>query len=373
MGATVFVLIMSLLSANFSMLRAIKMGNRHCSVPRVDLSRYMSTTEVQTFNNGDVLITGLNGPQDIMVKVVACREIMQETIIKNDLSPQSGKALGEVLVSTLMMGSGLKGEETLQVITLIPFQTSILLFNLVIRTFYLKVNFVGNTGIRNVMAITDGELKVRGMVGEPRFSNGQGENIRTKDLLGEGQIQIVRNHPSWKQPTNGIVLLRDINIPLNLAFYMAESEQRSAVLLTDVKVEGNLCRYALGVMVERLPGCTDENIEISIKNLEEVEKKGLRSYLDRTDEERKADKGQFRDFTPSLDKILNDCLAGMDFENSIRWSKSPQFRCSCGIERVWRTLRLLPANDVRELIQADGDVEVRCELDLFCCHFWTQG
>jgi Hsp33 protein len=120
MGATVFVLIMSLLSANFSMLRAIKMGNKHCSVPRVDLSRYMSTTEVQTFNNGDVLITGLNGPQDIMVKVVACREIMQETIIKNDLSPQSGKALGEVLVSTLMMGSGLKGEETLQVSKLIP-------------------------------------------------------------------------------------------------------------------------------------------------------------------------------------------------------------------------------------------------------------
>ena len=214
------------------------------------------------------------------------------------------------------------------------------------------------------MAITDGDLKVRGMVGEPRFSNGQGENIRTKDLLGEGQIQIVRNHPAWKQPTNGIVLLRDINIPLNLAFYMAESEQRSAVLLTDVKVEGNLCRYALGVMVERLPGCTDENIEISIKNLEEVEKKGLRSYLDRTDEERKADKGQFRDFTPSLDKILNDCLAGMDFENSIRWSKSPQFRCSCGIERVWRTLRLLPANDVRELIEADGDVEVSYRL---CC------
>jgi redox-regulated HSP33 family molecular chaperone len=67
------------------------------------------------FSNGDVLITALNGPQDIMVKVVACREIMQETIIKVDLSEQAGKALGEVMVSTLMMGSGLKGDETMQV------------------------------------------------------------------------------------------------------------------------------------------------------------------------------------------------------------------------------------------------------------------
>ena len=57
---------------------------------------------------------------------------------------------------------------------------------------------------------------------------------------------------------------------------MAESEQRSAVIITDVHVEGNLCRHALGIMVERLPGVTEENTERSIRNLEEIEKKGLR-------------------------------------------------------------------------------------------------
>lgn len=108
------------MSSIFCLLtRAIKLGNKRC-IPKINLTRLMSSggvTEISHIStNGDVLITGLNGPQDIMVKVVACREIMQETIIKNDLSPQSGKALGEVLVSTLMMGSGLKGEETLQVL-----------------------------------------------------------------------------------------------------------------------------------------------------------------------------------------------------------------------------------------------------------------
>lgn len=110
-----FLHMVFILSMNLSSLRAIKIGRR-LAAPRIDLSRLMSS-DAQTFSNGDVLITGLNGPQDIMVKVVACREIMQETIIKNDLSPQSGKALGEVMVSTLMMGSGLKGEETLQVLS----------------------------------------------------------------------------------------------------------------------------------------------------------------------------------------------------------------------------------------------------------------
>jgi hypothetical protein len=44
-----------------------------------------------TGETGDVLITGLSGAQDISVKVVSCREIVQETIIRNDLSSQSAK------------------------------------------------------------------------------------------------------------------------------------------------------------------------------------------------------------------------------------------------------------------------------------------
>ena len=33
-----------------------------------------------------------------------------------------------------------------------------------------------------------------------------------------------------------------------------ESEQRSGVLITDVLVEGSLCRHALGIFLEKLPG-----------------------------------------------------------------------------------------------------------------------
>lgn len=116
MGVATFFL-MTLLSIAIP-ARAIRLGSKRFPAPRIDITRLMNSEISQLPSNGDVLITGLNGPQDIMVKVVACREIMQETIIKNDLSPQSGKALGEVLVSTLMMGSGLKGEESLQVGTI---------------------------------------------------------------------------------------------------------------------------------------------------------------------------------------------------------------------------------------------------------------
>ena len=113
------------------------------------------------------------------------------------------------MVCSVMMGAGLKEAETLQ------------------------VNLVGNTGLRNIMAITDGDLKIRGMVGNPNFTV-LNKTPKLREILGEGQVQVVRNHPTWKFPTNGVVSLRDAKISLNLALYMAESEQRSSVLITDV-------------------------------------------------------------------------------------------------------------------------------------------
>jgi hypothetical protein len=56
-----------------------------------DFARLMTISTAENGNNGDVLITGLNGPQDISVKVISCRELVQETIIRNDLSSQSAK------------------------------------------------------------------------------------------------------------------------------------------------------------------------------------------------------------------------------------------------------------------------------------------
>jgi len=286
-------------------------------------------------------MTGLNEAQDISIKVVSCREVVQEQILRNDLSATSGTILGETLACALMMGAGYKNDETLQ------------------------INIVGTGGVKSVVVLTDGELKVRGMIGNPSFSSSS-PLFKTSDVFGgdTGQVQIVRNHPSWKTPQVGIVQLRDVSIALNLALYMSESEQRSSYLLTDVMVEGNLCRHALAICIERLPGATEENIEKSIKNVELVEKKGLRSYLERSSEERAADVGEFRDFAPVLDKILDDLAQGMSAE--LRWTKAPKFRCSCGIEKVWRTLRLLPREEVQAIVDDPintSGVSISCE---FC-------
>ena len=168
----------------------------------------------------------------------------------------------------------------------------------------------------------------------------------------------------------GIVKMRDADISLNLALYLQESEQRTAAIITDVFVEGNLCRHALGVIVERLPGVTDESIETSITNLGDVEQKGLRSYLTRTPEQLEAEqktdsegKEMFRNFEPVLERILDDVLTKMDEGGTLRWTKNPSFRCQCGIDRVWRTLSILPREDLEGIVKQEESVSIKCE---FC-------
>ena len=219
-----------------SFSRAIRINRvRSRIVSRTSLAREtkLLTTEAapgrDELYTGDCLVSGLNSAQDILVRAVNCREVVQESILRNDLSENAGQKLAEVMASTLLMGAGLKANETLQ------------------------VNLVGGDSdrIRNVMVVSDGDLSVRGLVGNPRFklgtSKGRGGECSTMEAFGEGgQVQVVRNHPDFQKPQVGIVKMRDVDVSLNLALYLQESEQRTAAMITDVFVEGNLCRHALG-------------------------------------------------------------------------------------------------------------------------------
>ena len=295
-------------------------------------------------------MTGLNKDQDISVKALNCKDVIQEAINRNDLSDISGKALGEVLACSLMMGSGLKGDETLQ------------------------ISLVGEQGIKNVMAITDGKLQIRGMIGDSSVTQ---PYLNTYDLLGDGQIQVVRNHPTWKTPMNGIVSLANVDIPTNFALYMAQSGQRRAYLSTDILIENQIVQYALAIMVESLPGATDENIETSIKAVEKVHKRKLSSYLNNPNYLSSSSSSDISTMNPYTGKIqgiiptlksleieeqlnvlLDDCFQGLG--DGIRFSKTPKFTCQCNIERVWKALKLLDSNDIKEIVEVGTDVETKC-------------
>jgi hypothetical protein len=119
-------------------------------------------------------------------------------------------------------------------------------------------------------------------------------------------------------------------------------------------------------MVETLPGAEEENIESSIRNLEGVEKNGLRSYLDLDGTQESFpvsfQEPAFRDMEKPLGRIFEECIQGLG--EDFRYSKTPFFKCSCGIDKVWSALRLMGQSDIEDIVsEGDGSVEMTCE---FC-------
>lgn len=54
-----------------------------------------------------------------------------------------------------------------------------------------------------MVAIASGTGGVRGYVGTPMLGD-----ISLKDAVGRGSVQIVKNHPDWPRPYNGITAIR---------------------------------------------------------------------------------------------------------------------------------------------------------------------
>ena len=301
---------------------------------------------------GDMMLSGL--ANDVMVRVVSCGEIIDTLLVKNNLTAQASKALAEVMLSTILMGGGLKDAETLQ------------------------VNIVGTTspntdGLGSITCIVDDNCKVRGRVGNPSCDTGNADP-GTVDLFGcEGRVHVTRHHPSYRRPRTGIVELLPESLSNNLARYVRESEQRECVIFTDVSTSAAACQHAVAVLMEPLPQAQRAAIDHVQRNVTKIQQKGLASYF----------KGHSKaDIAAALDLICRECFANMPVSTSgkeqeqgvtqtqeqqdtpLRWERQIEHSCTCGVEKVWRALRMLPMGEIRDILEKDeGPVSIKCD---FC-------
>jgi molecular chaperone Hsp33 len=303
--------------------------------PNNVFSRRFSAFKIRAFSSSsrvitdkDCMVSALNGDNDVTVKVVSSKTILNEYIRRFNLSPVVAKHFGELISCSILLGSSLKGEESLQ------------------------VSFVGNqeAPVKSMLVIVDGSQRVKGTISNPdALSNSfLAETDSVVNLFGNGgEVRIVKNHPAWKHPMNSIVSMQNISISLNLAFYLAHSEQRTGVFISDVIIgEDRNCMVAAAALVECLPDCKPESVNTAIENLNYVDKKKLSSYfLNECDE------------NTALNGIIDDSLLSME-KGSSRWNSTPKFACECSFDKVWRSIRLLPNVDVDEIVKENTGVEV---------------
>jgi len=280
-------------------------------------------------NRDDQLISALSGNGQLKVTACTIRNIANDVMIQQMLTSTPADALARSMASCLLLSNGMQEEQTFQLTLDCP-----------------------NGPIRTVVCIATGSAEVRGYVGSPQLA----DEMHLSEALGtKGRVQVVKMHPDWPRPYNGITAMRYGDVDRDVGIYLAESEQRSCALAASSLYKGILCTAAGAYMVEQLPGCDDattKQVEVNLAKL--VQENSLEGA------ETPLPAGLLAQGATPYD-ICSSILQGLDM--TILEERTPQLVCHCSEDRLFRAVRLLPRADIDELLEKQECIEARCD---FC-------
>jgi len=285
---------------------------------------------------GDELVGMVSDNGECSIRAVVATGLVRGACKMQKTSPVCSAALGRTMICALMMGQGKKegsmyGQEQRET---------------------LQIDVRADGPIKQVFALADGEGEVRGYTANPFVDipvNSKGK-LDVAGAVGKGFITVVRNNPFWKQPYTGITQIVSGEIAEDMAHYLTDSEQTPSALGCGVLVrpEDDEVIAAGGWLVQMLPGATEETITQIEKNIMALSK----SPTTLIREGKSA-----RDICEALSE-------GLRPEKLVpEYNIKPRFTCKCSMEKVYRTVALVPKPEMQEILADKGQIEVRCE---FC-------
>mmetsp|Transcript_26520 Transcript_26520/g.103323 ORF Transcript_26520/g.103323 Transcript_26520/m.103323 type:complete len:397 (-) Transcript_26520:81-1271(-) len=326
---------------------------------------------------GDVTARTIAANGEVSCRVVTATGLVNAAASVQKTSPVASAALGRAMICGLLLSAGKKEGETVQ------------------------LELRGDGPLKTTVAISNGRGEVRGYVGDPSVvlpPNSEG-HLDVGKAVGRGILAVVRNHPMWKNPYTGLTTIVSGEVAEDVASYLADSEQTPSALGAGVLVDkkGEVLA-AGGFLVSMLPGATEDSIRIveqNVQSLNMTPTELIRSGMSAADITGKLMKGldplevcssqsycmQELGLAPNCpqaalkssnwlqpfrmiererlltEKALNGLNAPQVAEGY------PKYYCSCGRDRVRRTVVLLGRKDIEELIAEQGHVEATCE---FC-------
>ena len=284
-------------------------------------------TDAQEYKNknniDDQIFAAISGNGEMKVTAATVRNLVNDVMIQQSLTPTPADALSRSMTCGLLLSNGMQKEQIFQ----------------------LTMSCDGP--IRTVVSAANGAGEVKGYAGNPALSD-----MHIAEAIGRGTVQVVKNHPDWPNPYNGITAIEHGDIDRDVGIYLAESEQRSCALAAASKFNGILCTAAGGYVVEQLPFCSPETVAQVEKNLAKI--------IDMNGKDRPVPAGLLLDGMTPYD-ICSTILDGLDMKPLQQ--VEPKYVCGCSAERLFRAVRLLPKEEVEKIIEEEEKLEARCH---FC-------
>ena len=181
----------------------------------------------------------------------------------------------------------------------------------------------------------------------PLKSNGK---LDVSGAVGcDGQLYVIKDI-GMREPYVGQVPIVSGEIAEDITNYFATSEQTPSVCALGVLVNPDLTvKKAGGYIIQLLPGCPDEVIDIIEKNVSSAE--SVTSMLD-------------SGMTP--DEIAVKAMEGLELDKLDE--SNTCYKCNCSRERVESALISTGIDSLKEMAEDKEDIKVECH---FCNKVYT--
>ncbi len=276
----------------------------------------------------DRLVGALVEDGTVLVRAAATSTVCEEARLAHGASPTATAALGRALTGALLLGSLLKGRQS------------------------ILLQWRGEGALGPVVAEGRPDLTVRGYAGNPLADMpSRGGKIDVGGAVGgRGNLVVVKDL-GLREPYVSTVPLRSGEMGEDLAYYLLVSEQVPSAVGLGVFVSADRSVGAAGgILVQTLPGAPEELNELLAENMARL---GSITGVLRAGE--------------GVEGLLGRALDGIPFR--AQELGNPRFLCRCGPERLDATLAALGAREARSLIAEQGEIRARCA---FCAAEWRK-
>lgn len=248
---------------------------------------------------------------------IEATELMREVSKRHRIRGIAARGLAEASIGALLISSYCKAGERVN----------------------LNVQGSGHYTQALVDAYSNGSM--RGYVIERKNPDFEG-----KGPWGNGLLSVLRTKSSDdKRPYIGTIPLLTGHLAKDLTFYWVQSEQipSSVGILVQMDDLGNV-NSAVGFIIQVLPGATDEEVKAVEQSMAEVQK-------------------ALQEMSTTRDSLafLSRIFQGTPFK--ILEETPLTFHCDCSWDRVERSLLLVGAKELTQMLAEQGTADVQCD---FC-------
>ncbi len=289
------------------------------------------------------VLTAIDKSGSFRVYLTISTDMVEEARQIHQTTPLGTAALGRVLTGAGLMGLLLKNPQD-----------------------KLTVIFKGDGPAKQILATADGEGRVKGYIANPDVDlplRPDGK-LDVGGAIGIGDLTVIKDL-GLKDPYVGTIAIASGEIAEDLTAYYYISEQQNSAISLGVKVERDYTVGAAGGMiVQLLPDFKDEAVDALEALIGKMAP--ITSLIDKVNEEHSGatDEEKVRFLA---DEIFEDMPE--DFGLKVLEIREMGWLCDCSMERLEKALMTIGVQDLREIIEEDGQAEMTCQFCTKKYHF----